>query len=245
MFLFLLVVLAYLTVAAMVAIGTVGFNPGALRPLIRGPRHALMLITSRRARRNHALEHATINVILRKQRRTLLTGMPDEEGFHLRGRVPSDVVATSAQEALRLLRDGQKHLAVHQRCPTSLTATQLLLAAIFTGLIVFIDQFGVPTFLAALLASALLGRPLSPYLQRLAFIDPDVERMSVRDVEVEEPQGRLAMLSYIVSSPVFVRTAERQGGRRWSRREDPGDGDVTLITSDKREIPAGSYRVRE
>jgi hypothetical protein len=239
---FLIVVVAYLLVAAMIAIGVVGFNPAALTPLFRAPRQFALLLVSRRMRRNHALEHATINVVSERYRRSALTGMPDREGFHLRGRLDPDALVASGQQAIERLRNGEKRLAIHRRCPTSLVGAQLLLAILFTVALLLIDQFSAPTFLAALLGAAVLGPPVSPILQRVALVDPNVGQLEVRDIEVEEPHGRLAMISFLVFNPIFVRTGRaREGG--WFRERR--DGEVTLITPDEQEIAAGGYRVRD
>lgn len=245
MFIFLVILISYLLVAAMVAIGVVGGNPGALTPMLRAPRHFVRLLFSRQMRRNHALEHATINVIESRygRGRTGLVGMPAEDGFHLRGRVSPDIVATATQEAIRRLRRGETHLARQRRCPTSLVATQLLLTVIFVAIVLGVQQgYSAPGILIALLAAALLGSPLSPYLQRIVLIDASVGDMAMRDVEFEEPKSRLGLLSFVVLSPIFVRTAVVGAS---SRSDRSGGGEVTLITGDQEEIPAGRYRLRE
>lgn len=243
MFIFLVILVSYLLIMMLVAIGVVGWNPGAVKPMLQAPRHFLRLLLSRRMRRNHALEHATINVIEQRYGRSGLTGMPAVDGFHLRGRVSPHVITTSAQEAIRRLGRGERQLALSRRCPTSLISTQLLLLGFFVGIVLAIhQQFSAPLFLVAMLAAALLGPPLSPYLQRLALVDPNPDVLAIRDVEYEEPTSRLGLLSFVMLSPVFVRTAP-VGGR--------GDGDgsrggeTTLITGDQEEIPAGRYRLRE
>jgi hypothetical protein len=239
---FVIVVVAYLLVAAMIAIGVVGFNPAALTPLFRAPRQFALLLVSRSMRRNHALEHATINVVAERYGRAALTGMPDREGFHLRGRLDPDAFVASGQQAIKRLRDGERSLAIHRRCPTSLVGAQLLLAIVSTAVLLLIDQFSAPTFLAALLGAALLGPPLSPILQRVALVNPNIGQLEIRDVEVEEPRGRLAMISFLVFNPIFVRTGQARSGDRLRRRQD---GEVTLITPDAQEIEVGGYRVRD
>lgn len=242
MFPFLIIVSAYLLIAAMVAIGAVGINPGAITPMMRAPRHVVRLLISRKMRRNHALEHATINVIEQRYGRTSLVGMPATDGFSLRGRVSPQIITTASQEAIRRLRRGEKHLAISRRCPTSLVAAQLGMALLATAVLLALQQFSAPYFLVVLLASALLGPTVSPYLQRLLLVDPKVEVLGIRDVEIEEPKGRLGLLSFLILSPIFVRTSAASGAGRQHR---DGDGEVTLITREHEEIPAGRYRLRE
>lgn len=240
MFNFLIILIAYFLVIVMLAIGVVGAHPGAIRPMLRAPRHFVHLLISKRMRQNHALEHATINVLRQRYRTSGVVGMPAENGFHLRGRVSPDTVISATQEALRRLKRGERTLAWSRGCPTSLVATQVLLAMLFMAIVLGIwREFTAPPFLVALLGGALLGPPLSPYLQRLLLVDPDPGTLQLQDVEPEQPAGRMALLTFVVSAPLFVRTASVSGDSRRS------GGDVTLITSEQEEIPAGSYRLRE
>jgi hypothetical protein len=239
-FYFLLIVTAYFLVIALLAIGVVGLHPGALRPMLRAPRHFFRLLVSRRMRQNHALEHATINVIQQRYRRSSIVGMPAVDGFHIRGRVSEDTVISATNEALRRMKRGERQLAFSRRCPTSLVSTQLVLGVVFLAAVLSIwREFIAPAFLIALLGSALLGPPVSPFVQRLLLVDPNPDSLQFRDLEVEQPAGRIGMLSFLVYVPMFVRTA-------WVSTDSrtPG-GDVTLITGEQEEIRAGSYRLRK
>lgn len=243
MFIFIVILISYLIIMLLVAIGVVGWNPGAIKPMMEAPRQFPRLLISRRMRRNHALEHATINVLEQRYGRTGLTGMPAKDGFHLRGRADPHAITTAAQEAIRRLSRGERQLATSRRCPTSLISTQLVLLILFVGAMFLVNQgYSAPLFLAAVLGAALLGPPLSPYLQRLTLIDPNPDVLAIRDVEYEEPTSRLGMLSFVMLSPVFVRTAP-VGGRDRSGRTSGGE--TTLITGNQEEIPAGRYRLRE
>lgn len=240
MFNVLLILIAYLLVILMLAIGVVGLNPGAIRPMLRAPKQFVRLLISRRMRQNHALEHATINVLRQRHRIRGVVGMPAEDGFHLRGRVAPETVITATQEALRRLKKGERQLASSRNCPTSLAATQALLAVVFLTIVLAIwREFTAPPILIALLAGVLLGPPVSPYLQRLLLIEPDPGTLQFRDVDVERRTGRLAVFSLMFYAPVFVRTAVVPADGK------AGEGDVTLITRDKEEIAAGGYRLRE
>jgi hypothetical protein len=237
---FLIILIAYFLVIAMLAIGVVGTHPGAIRPMLRAPRHFIQLLFSKQMRQNHALEHATINVIRQRFRQSGITGMPAKDGFHIRGRVTPDTVVSATQEALRRLKRGERELAFSRNCPTSLVSTQVVLTIVFLAIVLTIwREFTAPPFLIALLGGALLGPPVSPYLQRLLLVAPKPGTLQFRDVEVEQPSGRIGVLSFLVYAPVFVRTGSIPADGR-----TPG-GDVTLITREQEEIPAGSYRLRE
>jgi hypothetical protein len=233
----LIILIAYLTVIVLLAIGVVGVHPGAFRPVVRAPRQFLRLLLSRRMRRNHAMEHATINVLRQRFRRSGIVGMPAEAGFHLRGRAGEDEVITSVQEALRRLKRGERQLAWSRRCPTSLIGTQILLTVVFLIVVLsFWREFTAPPLLIALLGGALLGPPVSPFIQRWLLIDPNPGDLEFRDLEFEQPSSRIGMLSFLMYSPMFVRLASP--GRSTT-------GEVTLITGEQEEIAAGGYRYRE
>jgi hypothetical protein len=236
---FLVVVGAYVLIAVLVAIGVVGLSPGAFRPLVRAPRHLWQLVVYRRMRQNHALEHATINVLMKRYRTHSVTGMPDRNGFHVRGRIAPAAVAEASREALRRLRRGERALAFSSRCPTSLVAAQIVIAILGTIALYFLNQLTPPLVLLVLVGSALAGPFLSPYLQRLILVSPEIGDLTIRDIEVDQPHGRFGVVSFLLLNPVFVRTGITT---RSGRSED---GDVILITRDQQEIPAGRFRVRE
>jgi hypothetical protein len=237
---FLIILIAYFLVIAMLAIGVVGPHPGAVRPMLRAPRHFVRLLISKRMRQNHALEHATINVLRQRYRTSGVVGMPAQDGFHIRGRVNPDTVISATQEALRRLKRGERELAWSRQCPTSLVATQLLLAIVFLAIVLSIwREFTAPPFLIALLAGALLGPPVSPYLQRFILVDPNPGTLQFQDVEVDQPAGRIGVLSFLMYAPLFVRTGSGTADGKTR------GGEVTLITGEQEEIPAGRYRVRE
>ena len=78
-------------------------------------------------RRNHALEHATVAVMLGRigpQLRLVGRAVPD--GFYIYGDVPERQVATSAQEALQRLQRGEATLAVSPLCGTNLAVAGAL-----------------------------------------------------------------------------------------------------------------------
>ncbi|MCY4146316.1 MAG: DUF6391 domain-containing protein [Chloroflexi bacterium] len=85
-----------------------------------------------RIRRNHGLEHATIHILNRRGHR--LSGRSDSDGFILLGDVPSELVASAANEALQRLAAGESDLAVHPNCGTNLVTASFLATAVgFAG----------------------------------------------------------------------------------------------------------------
>ena len=76
-------------------------------------------------RRNHGLEHATLNILATKQP-GVFTGHSDHHGFWIIGNVSTDLLLETAREALARLKAGEKSLAIHQNCGTNFVTTGLV-----------------------------------------------------------------------------------------------------------------------
>src|SRR3990170_4467246 len=80
-----------------------------------------------RVRRNHALEHATISVLLsRHGQHTRVLGRAAADGFYIYGDVPTDRLREFAHEGLARLQRGESHLAISPLCGTNLAVAGLL-----------------------------------------------------------------------------------------------------------------------
>jgi hypothetical protein len=79
-----------------------------------------------RVRQNHALEHATLHALSRRQPGLRLVGRSDWTGFWLYGDVDRAAVAASAREGLLRLQSGESWLAIHPRCGSSIAASMLM-----------------------------------------------------------------------------------------------------------------------
>lgn len=78
----------------------------------------------RRVRQNHAAEHATITLLMARNRALpLVAGRSNQRGFYIIGAVDTDKLAAAADEALRRLQRGEAELAVHPNCGTNLVTT--------------------------------------------------------------------------------------------------------------------------
>jgi hypothetical protein len=71
-------------------------------------------------RRNHALEHATIAVMLGRQGPMRVVGRASPDGFYVWANVATDKLREFANEALGRLQRGEAHLAVSPLCGTNL-----------------------------------------------------------------------------------------------------------------------------
>jgi len=246
MFFFFFAFVAFAFVVLLVLVSTVGFTLASLVTLFSAPSQFSALLRDRQLRRNHALEHATINVIEQRYGASRLAGLAENGGFNIQGGASPDLVASAAQEALDRLKAGERKLAIHPRCGTSLIAAQLVMAVVFIVAVILLRDLSWIAFAAGLLAAIVLGPRLSLIVQRFVTTDARVGNLQITSVEVKRPDGRMGIFSMMILGPVFVHTAmaSETGAKRQARRDGRAEGDVTLITGDREEIPAGGYRVR-
>ncbi len=80
-------------------------------------------------RRNHALEHATIAVMLGRQGPMRVVGRASPDGFFVWANVATDKLREFADEALGRLQRGEAHLAVSPLCGTNLVVAGILAGA--------------------------------------------------------------------------------------------------------------------
>ena len=166
------------------------FSLQAVGSLFVYPRQLKAILGNRILRRNHALEHATIVVMMEGEPGRRLSGFSTDEGFFIQGARSLEEVESAAREALRRLRSGEKRLAVHRNCGTTIVAANLL-AAIF-----FLAALGIGLYMQWPLYLLILGSvilavglrvPLSLLLQRFVTTDADLTNAEVGWVERANP----------------------------------------------------------
>lgn len=70
-------------------------------------------------RRNHAVEHATLQILARQGKAGPMAGYSDLEGFWIIGTVSTDDLTAAVEEAVQRLKNGESGLAVHPGCGTN------------------------------------------------------------------------------------------------------------------------------
>jgi hypothetical protein len=153
------------------------------------------IATDRLLRRNHALEHATLNVYTEKFGAPQLNGVAVRAGFVMRGLVNPRLLLASATEGLERLRAGETALAYHPRCGTSLGTADLLTWLVLVALLAMTGRL-TWTGLAAGVAVAAFGGPLAgKWVQRGLTTSVDLAATSIAGVTVKvrpAPQGGAA-----------------------------------------------------
>jgi len=77
-------------------------------------------------RRNHGLEHATINLLSQRHPDRSFAGHSDSKGYWIIGEISTDELAEVAQEALTRLNAGEHNLAIHAHCGTNAVTTGVI-----------------------------------------------------------------------------------------------------------------------
>ncbi len=140
-----------------------------------------------RIRRNHGLEHATINVLSEVFPYRPMAGYSYPGGFFIVGDIPTEHLREAALEALSRLNNGERHLAIHPNC-----GTNFAVAGFLTGLLVWIGMAGAKTRrqkverlpLALTLATIglLASQPLGPKVQERITTSGYPQGLSIEEV---------------------------------------------------------------
>lgn len=140
-------------------------------------------------RRNHALEHAAVNLL--NSSGYTVSGISLQDGFYLLGDVPTQSVEAAADAALKRLKAGQRHLALHPFCGTNLVTIALLAApAAYIGFAGSGWTRGLkrlPLMYYAMLALVLFAQSLGMSLQRHVTTESEVGELTLVSVQRVEP----------------------------------------------------------
>ena len=118
-------------------------------------------------RRNHALEHATVAVLLATSGPTRLAGRASTDGFVIIGDIEPATLEQAAREALRRLQAGQSGLAVTPLCGTNIATTAGLAALGATAVLARgRTRERLPNAFVAAMFGAMAGQPLGRLVQK-------------------------------------------------------------------------------
>ena len=147
-----------------------------------------------RIRRNHALEHATLQMLSRKNARISAAGYSDTRGFFVIGNVSTDQLREAVNEALRRLRAGEEHLAVHPNCGTNFAT-----AGVVAGTLGWLAMLGTgtarsrferwPLVVMLVTLGTMLAQPLGLFMQAKVTTDGDIAELEVTEITRFEREG--------------------------------------------------------
>lgn len=127
-------------------------------------------------RRNHALEHATISVMLaRLGHEVRMVGRATRDGYYLYADIPEDFLDSSTHEALARLKSGEGYLAVSPLC-----GTNIAVAGALTGIASVLTMGrsrrmeNLPNVILASMLAVVAAQPVGRAVQKYLTTSPDL-----------------------------------------------------------------------
>lgn len=136
-------------------------------------------------RRNHALEHATISLLLSKHGPMRVIGRAASDGFYIYGNVRAEHLRELADEALSRLQKGESHLAVSPLCGTNIAVAGVL-AGLASYFAINSRKGHIEGLSGAILGGALAviaSQPLGRLIQKHYTTSPDLDGIRIVSVE--------------------------------------------------------------
>ena len=142
-----------------------------------------------RIRRNHALEHATLQVMAQSNSHLRMAGYSDPSGFWLLGHAPTEVILAAAQQAVERLDAGEHNLAVHPNC-----GTNFVTAGVLAGSLAWLGMAGAgrglrsklerwPIVISLVTIAMIFAQPLGPLMQERFTTSPLLKGMRVVGID--------------------------------------------------------------
>ena len=139
-------------------------------------------------RRNHGLEHATLNLLVKKVPGVTFSGHSDRKGFWVVGNVSTDLLLETVQEALRRMKNGERKLAVHTNC-----GTNFITAGLLAGTLAWLGTLGTANnfkkkfdrwpFLVLLITGSLIAaQPLGPLVQEKVTTSGEPGSLKIKQI---------------------------------------------------------------
>lgn len=137
-------------------------------------------------RRNHALEHATITVMLRKIGHDVrMVGRATGNGYYLYADVPTELLEQSTNEALARLKSGEGHLAVTPLCGTNIAVagamTALVTAAVLGNARNRTER--LPNAMLASMLAVVAAQPVGRLVQKYLTTSPDLSDTEIVEIK--------------------------------------------------------------
>ncbi|GAB6281193.1 MAG: hypothetical protein STSR0007_13940 [Thermovirga sp.] len=183
-----------------------GFAARSFLWIILGPRELFRILINKKVRKNHALEHATINIIEEHGGVSGISGMSFDDGFSLSGLLNPESVHLAAREALTRLSRGERTLALSRRCGTTVIVVNTIAAAVFILLLFLTGKLAVLPVILSLLAAYIIGPLASQLVQRLVTTDSEVGSLEITGVETRTRNVGILGTTILMPMEIFVHT---------------------------------------
>jgi hypothetical protein len=158
--------------------------------------HILRLIS--RTRRNHGLEHATLNLLAEHKPGGRFAGHSDPAGFWILGEVSTEELAEISLEALNRLREGKHELAYHQNCGTNYLVSGAAAGLAGAAGMIGVDREGqsrwerIPLVITLATTALILSRPLGPLVQRKWTTSGNPGKLTIQLITIHQLNGTTA-----------------------------------------------------
>lgn len=179
------------------------------------PGQIIKIAMDKRVRKNHSLEHATVNVLEERYGRNLrIGGLAYSDGFSISGLdlpSPPEVLDAAKEGYFRMVR-GEHHLAIHPRCGTSMAAASFLFSLVFIIIMIFYRDISFVKVIIAFLLANLMAKPFGAILQKYFTTHPNVEDISILDIYVK-PDSFGFPFTFVVNPnrTYFIKTISGSG----------------------------------
>jgi len=140
-----------------------------------------------RIRRNHGLEHATINILSQRFPYRRIVGYSFPGGFFILGEIPTVDLREAVIQALVRMNNGESGLAIHDHCGTNYAASGFV-----AGLLAWLGMAGatskrdkverLPLVIALATFGFIASQPLGPVLQKRVTTSGNPQGLSIVDV---------------------------------------------------------------
>ena len=205
MYLFLMPIFFFFIIALIFL--PYGFTIYSFINLITVPGQIWKIARSQNIRRNHAIEHATINVLEEWAGSHLnISGLSREDGFYIAGIQNPELIERAALQGLNLLKQGNCHLAIHRRCGTDIAIANFVTALIFLILLIVTGMISIFYILIALLISNLISPYLGEYVQKYFTTSCEVRNTEIVGLEYELDRKEADLLLRHFPRAYFIRT---------------------------------------
>jgi hypothetical protein len=159
-----------------------------------------------RLRRNHALEHATLNTLSESGQHGMLAGYSDPGGFWIVGSLKLEELQQAIDKALARLQGGDAALAISPHC-----GTNFAVAGLFAGALSWLAMLGagsswrrrfeqLPLVIVLSMLGFMAARPLGPLLQARVTTLASPGKMHIRGIDVHR-RGAMIIHRVIVRHP--------------------------------------------
>ncbi|QEK11733.1 hypothetical protein FQB35_04780 [Crassaminicella thermophila] len=149
------------------------------------PWQIFKIASNKQIRKNHSLEHATVNVLEERYGKSLrIGGLAYSNGFSLSGPdLPSPYeVLDATREGIYRMKKGETYLALHPRCGTSIATSTFLLSLGFIIVLFFFNNLSLLNIAGVFILANILSKPLGLTVQRFFTTYTDIKDISIIDI---------------------------------------------------------------